>query len=108
MGVPAAGAQEEEGSTACKMPSSALPAGRSNEDHVLLTGKSSKGVQTAAAFLCDPAVFVSAATQTAPWSQVGVETRMAELKPTSGKVPQAPENQVRGCRMLGCLSSLAG
>ncbi|KAL8197313.1 UNVERIFIED_CONTAM: hypothetical protein K2H54_020236 [Gekko kuhli] len=95
----AAGAQEEERSRARRIPSSAGPAGRNDEGEVLPVGKSSKGVQTAAAAtaasLCDPTVFVSAATQTAPCSQVEVEANMAELKPTSdpGKEPRPPDNQ---------------
>ncbi|XP_015265882.1 PREDICTED: tumor suppressor p53-binding protein 1 [Gekko japonicus] len=102
----AAGAQEEEEeeerSRAWKVPSSAGPAGRNGEGEVLPVGKSSKGVQTAAAaaaaaaaFLREPAVFVSAATQTAPCSRVEVEMGTAEPKPTSdpGKEPQPSDNQ---------------
>lgn len=104
MEVVAAEAQEEKAGGPWKTPRPALSSGKSREDPALLAGKSSKGVQTAAAaFLCDPAVFVSAATQTAPCSLVEVETSMAELKPTSdpGKAPQLPDNQVRGSRRLG-------
>ncbi|XP_060116326.1 TP53-binding protein 1, partial [Heteronotia binoei] len=94
--VAASGAQEGEGSWARKRPSSALPAGGGTQGGQV--GRSSKGVQTAAAaaaFLGDPAVFVSAATQTAPGSQVEAETSVAELEPTSdpGKEPQPPDNQ---------------
>ncbi|XP_054858120.1 TP53-binding protein 1 isoform X2 [Eublepharis macularius] len=96
MEVVDAGAQEEEeGSRSWKMPGSALSSERNDEDRVLPVVRSSKGVQTAAASLCDPAVFVSAATQTAACSQVDVGTSIAGLRPTSGpgKEPQPPDNQ---------------
>nr|XP_056721750.1 TP53-binding protein 1 [Euleptes europaea] len=96
MQVAAAGAREEEGSRAWKMPGSALPTGGNEEDQVLPFGKSSKGVQTAAAaFLCDPSAFVSTATQTASCGQVEVGTSMAGLKSTSDleKELRPPDNQ---------------
>ncbi|XP_048337687.1 TP53-binding protein 1 isoform X3 [Sphaerodactylus townsendi] len=88
----AAGAPEKEGGRAWETPSSALPAGGRDEDEALLVGKSSRGVQTAAAptFLCRPAAFVSAATQTAPCSQAEAGTSMAGLKPTSSPAKEPP------------------